>query len=270
MASQANLQSHIAVPTPSEYYTHTIVVEAGAGAELAPGVTASAGFFIEAPAASAPQRDQRLVHAAQSGCRTAFSELFSLYSRRIHRTILAITKNPEDAEDAMQESFLRAFLAINRFEGRANFYSWLTRIAINSALLTLRKRRARPELSLTLTQEGSDESACLNFKDSAPDPEEVCAYRQLQANLMRAIRRLSPNLREVVRVRLVEECSVSEVADKLNISEAAAKSRLYRARRRLGILAVTHNRSKPRTAPAGTSITFTELWHSRGSIPSIA
>jgi RNA polymerase sigma factor (sigma-70 family) len=104
-------------------------------------------LLTDASVHCAPRRNQHLVYAAQSGCRAAFDELVSLHSRRVRRTILAITKDSEDAEDAMQESFLRAFLAISRFEGRASFYSWLTRIAINSALMILRRRRARPEFS---------------------------------------------------------------------------------------------------------------------------
>src|SRR5665213_3446900 len=97
---------------------------------------------------TASSKDKHLVLAAQSGCRAAFNELWNLYSRRIYRTLLGITNNPQDAEDALQDAFLRAFLALESFEGRANFYTWLTRIAINSALGILRKRRCRPETSI--------------------------------------------------------------------------------------------------------------------------
>ena len=99
---------------------------------------------------------QGLVVAAQSGSQAAFSELFSRYSQRTYRTVFAITKNAADAEGAMQEAFLRAFTAINRFEDRATFYSWLTRIAINSALMIVRKRRTRPESSLGTLSDSAD------------------------------------------------------------------------------------------------------------------
>jgi len=184
-------------------------------------------------AATVSDHDQRLVSAAQSGCEAAFSELFSLYSRRIYRTVFAITKNAADAEDALQDSFLRAFVAINRFEGRSSFYSWLTRIAINSALMGLRRRRARPESSIDIASDVDGEIAPWEIRDSAPDPEQVYCQGQRSAKLVRAIQRLAPDLREVVRARLEEECSVKELAVKFNISEAAAKSRLYRARMRL-------------------------------------
>lgn len=182
-----------------------------------------------------PQREHGLVSAAQAGCRIAFDELFHLYSRRIYRTIFAITKNSEDAEDAMQESFLRAFLAISRFEGRANFYSWLTRIAINTSLMILRKRRTRPACSLTNISGEDGEIVAIDFKDSAPSPEETYYRRQRQSKLLSAIRGLPPNLRQIVEVYLLGECSIKELSKKLDISEAAVKSRLYRARARLKV-----------------------------------
>jgi RNA polymerase sigma-70 factor, ECF subfamily len=186
---------------------------------------------------TAPPSDQHLVVAACSGCRTAFNELCHLYSRRIYRTTFKITKNAQDAEDALQESFLRAFLSLESFEGRASFYTWLTRIAINAALGILRKRHRRLEISLDSTsrQEG-DGSGCENFKDLAPDPEQIFGQQQRYAKLMQAIHKLPTDLREAVQTRITEDCSVKEVAYRLNISQAAAKSRLYRARTRLGSL----------------------------------
>jgi RNA polymerase sigma-70 factor, ECF subfamily len=177
--------------------------------------------------------DERLVVAARSGCRTAFNELLNLYSRRVYRTVFSITKNAQDAEDAMQDSFFRAFLALDSFEGRASFYSWLTRIAINSALGILRKRRSHPETSLDRTSQHEDESPLEEFRDVAPDPEQTYAEHQRHAKLMQAIGRLPTGLREAIQTHLTEDCSLREVAHRLNISEAAAKSRLYRARTQL-------------------------------------
>jgi RNA polymerase sigma-70 factor, ECF subfamily len=234
MARSTKPRSCISTVLSSDLDGRTMTVEADIDAETMPQGNRPGSLSIDASVHCAPLLDQRLVYAAQSGCRAAFDELVSLYSRRVYRTILAITKNSEDAEDAMQESFLRAFLAIRRFEGRSSFYSWLTRIAINSALIILRRRRARPQFSLSTPQEWSDEIVHMDFEDLAPNPEETCYRRQRHIRLTRAIRRLSPNLREVVQVYVAEECSVKEVAEKFNITEAAAKSRLYRARTRLG------------------------------------
>jgi RNA polymerase sigma-70 factor (ECF subfamily) len=188
--------------------------------------------------------DQQLVLAARSGCRTAFNKLWELYSRRVYRTILGITNNAQDAEDALQDSFLRAFLALESFEGRASFYSWLTRIAINSALGILRKRRRRPETPLYPTYEQEDESAPAKFRDLAPDPEQIYDQHERCARLMQAIHRLPRALREAVQARITEECSLKEVAYRLNISEAAAKSRLYRARITLGSLTTSDYKPK--------------------------
>jgi RNA polymerase sigma-70 factor (ECF subfamily) len=186
-----------------------------------------------------PLSDQHLILAARSNCQAAFNELWDLYSRRVYRTILSITKNPQDAEDALQDSFLRAFLALESFEGRASFYTWLTRIAINSALGILRRRRCRPESSLDSSSQQEEEIAPEELRDWAPNPEQIFEERQRHAKLTKAIRKLPANLREAAQARIAGDCSVKEVAYQLNISEAAAKSRLYRATTRLGSLITT-------------------------------
>jgi RNA polymerase sigma-70 factor (ECF subfamily) len=87
-----------------------------------------------------------IVTAAQAGSSAAFEELHSIYSRRSYQAIFSVTRNPHDAEEALQGTFLRAYLAIKTLEGKSKVYSWLTRIAINSALMVLRKRRVRSEV----------------------------------------------------------------------------------------------------------------------------
>ena len=122
--------------------------------------------------------DQHLVVAARSGCRSAFNELWNLYSHRVYRTVFNITKNRQDAEDALQDSFFRAFLSLERFEGRSSFYSWVTRIAINSALGTLRKRRCHPETSHNPAFQQEEEGALRDVIDLAPDPEQTYDQHQ--------------------------------------------------------------------------------------------
>lgn len=197
-------------------------------------------------------RDLALVAAAQSGSAAAFAELREVYSPRVYRTIFAITKNHEDAEDASQDAFLRAFLALKNFEGRANFYSWLTRIAINSALMLLRKRRSRPELSFANGSEHNEELQAFEFPDASPTPEQICEQRQRQIRLMRAIRKLEPRLRAVVEIQMRHDCSVRDIAEMLQISEAAVKSRLYRARARLTPARVFGNVAFPRRESKAT------------------
>ena len=178
-------------------------------------------------------RNDYLVSAAQAGSSTAFGELRNLYSRRVYRKLLTITKNREDAEDALQDAFMRAYLALHTFEGRSSFYSWLTRIAINSALIILRKRRARPEVSFDNPSETQDETSGFEFRDAGPSPEHICLHRQRYARMLTSIGKLQPRLRQVIEMQMKQTRSVREIAQTLEISEAAVKSRLSRARARL-------------------------------------
>jgi RNA polymerase sigma-70 factor (ECF subfamily) len=179
------------------------------------------------------QNEGVLICAAQSGSSAAFAKLQDRYSSRIYKTILGITKNKEDAEDALQESFLRAYVGLKRFEGRANFYTWLTRIAINSSLMILRKKRTHVEISFECVSEADGQCIPLEVRDMMPNPEEFYESRQRHLRLLRSIRKLTPPLRKVVESRMSKECSMSEIARELEISEAAVKSRLSRARKRL-------------------------------------
>lgn len=178
-------------------------------------------------------RSEQLVTAAQSGSSAAFAELREIYSQRIFRQLLTITKNREDAEDAMQDAFLRAYMAMHTFEGRSSFYSWLTRIAINSGLMLLRKRRGRPEVSYDHPSGTEEEATCFDFKHPGPSPEQICARRQRCVHVLRSIGKLQPRLRQVLEMQLTQSYSVKEIAQALEISEAAVKSRLFRARLRL-------------------------------------
>ena len=178
-------------------------------------------------------RDRRLVSEAQAGSPAAFAQIHSLYRAQLFNTAYAITKNREDAEDVIQDTFMRAHLALARFEGRSSVYSWLTRIAINSALMSLRKRRARPELLFEPAFETRDDSLPFEIKDTALNPEQLCDQRQRSDALLRAIKRLEPNLRTPIQIRMRHGSSLQEIGDALGISVAAVKTRLHRARARL-------------------------------------
>ena len=186
-----------------------------------------------APQNNESLRLERLVSAAQLGSSTAFAELRETCSPRIFRKLLSITKNREDAEDALQDAFLRAYKSFHTFEGRSTFQSWLTRIAINSALMILRKRRAHSEVSLDHPNETEAETSAFEFKDNAPSPEHICVHRQRCARVLRSIGRLQPRLRQVIEMQMMHHYSVKQIAQALEISEAAVKSRLSRARLRL-------------------------------------
>lgn len=190
-------------------------------------------------------RVKELVLAAQSGCASSFAEIRDLYWRRLFATVISITRNPEDAEDVLQDTFLKAFIALKGFQWRSAFYTWLSQIAINSALMLLRRRRRCLETPFTVMAEDSSEgsqSRDLDFEDPTPSPEEICSQRQMFLRLNAAIGRLDSRLRTVFETHIREECSLRDVARTLNISEAAVKSRLHLARRRLSLARVVGSR----------------------------
>ena len=175
------------------------------------------------------RRDNQLVTAAQAAVPGAFAELHATYSPCLHKTI-AMTL--EDAEDALQETFLRVHSGPHTFEGRSGIYSWLTRIALNSALMILR-RRASPETLSDPHPDSRADSPCFEVKDSSPVLEQICDFREPIVRVLHAIRNLDPQLQLPIRMQITLRASMKEIGRALNISEASVKTRLHRARRRL-------------------------------------
>jgi RNA polymerase sigma-70 factor (ECF subfamily) len=177
--------------------------------------------------------DELLVVRAKAGDTLAFVELRERHSTKVLRTVYRITRNWEDAEDALQESLLKAFRHLNGFENRCSFSSWLTRIAINSALMTLRKRRACKEISIDIAGDDCEIFGRLEPQDLSENPERRYARCEREELLNGAMLQLKPGLRDVIQLRQVEEYSMNELAECLGISLPAAKSRLLRAKRAL-------------------------------------
>jgi RNA polymerase sigma factor (sigma-70 family) len=173
--------------------------------------------------------EAQLVAAAKRGNQEAFGELYACHSQKILRATLRITKNREDAEDAAQDCFLNAMIHLESFDGRSSFATWLTRIAINSALMKLRKIRTCPEVSRD-EPAAAEDFAPFEPVDSQPNPEEQFAQGQRERMVNRAVRKLRPALRQVVEFRRLREFSMKETARTLRITIPAAKSRLYHAR----------------------------------------
>jgi len=169
--------------------------------------------------------EKRLVVAAQRGSREAFAELCQPWAKVILPKVQRITRNREDAEDALQDSFLMAFVHIKDFDGRSKFSTWLTRIAINSALMILRKRHHPSEFSLS----DEESKGVWEVSDQLPNPEILYAQRERESILLAAIGNLRPRYRQVLERRLEDE-SLTETAQILDISAAAAKARLFHAR----------------------------------------
>jgi RNA polymerase sigma-70 factor, ECF subfamily len=184
------------------------------------------------PSTVAREDEHLLVAAAKSGDAAAFEELVTRYERKIFRLTMNITRNREDAEDAMQDAFLKAYSHLNSFQEDSRFYTWLVRIAANEALMRLRKRRPN-QVSLDEPIEGDDDLMPREIEDWRPSPEQRYAQSEMQDILNQVIDQLEPDFRVVFVLRDVEELSTEETAAAVGISVAAVKSRLLRARLKL-------------------------------------
>ena len=175
--------------------------------------------------------DGSLLLAARNEHSTVFATLSHQYREKLFRAAHRLTRTREDAEDAVQDTLLRAFVHLGDFEGRSAFGTWLTSITVNSALMILRKKRATRE---TAMGDNSDFGDGLRYQitDHAPSPETRYARTEEQRILRTAIQRLRPNLRVVVQIYL-QGRSLQETAEVLGISLAAAKGRLFHAKKAL-------------------------------------
>jgi len=192
------------------------------------------GVLQSTELASYDRRDQVPLTAVRQGSSAVFEEFQKLYSSRLYKRILSITRNHEDAEDALQDTFMRAFLAFDSFQGRSHVSTWLTRIAINSALIAIRRRRRTyVEVSLTPSSEPGGDVQELDIRDSAPTPEEVCDLKQRFDRMYDAIERLDPTLRNAIDIRIRQDCSLKQIAHSLDVPVATVKARLHRARKKL-------------------------------------
>lgn len=189
---------------------------------------------VHAPLPSQVVKDDEpiLVAAAKAGDITAFETLVGRYERKIFRLTQNITQNREDAEDAMQESFLKAFEHLGEFQGNSRFYTWLVRIAVNQALMKLRRRRPN-QVSLDEEVDTGEDMIPREVEDWGPSPEERYKQVELSDILSRVISELDPSFRIVFQLRDIEELSTEEAAEALGLSVPAVKSRLLRARLKL-------------------------------------
>jgi RNA polymerase sigma-70 factor, ECF subfamily len=184
------------------------------------------------PSTVVKEDEPELVAAAKAGDMTAFETLVNRYERKIFRLAQNITQNREDAEDTMQEAFLKAYQHLGDFQGNSRFYTWLVRIAVNQALMKLRKRRPN-QVSLDEEIETGEESMPREVEDWGPSPEDRYEQSELGTILNETISDLDPSFRIVFQLRDIEELSTEETADVLGLSVPAVKSRLLRARLKL-------------------------------------
>jgi RNA polymerase sigma-70 factor, ECF subfamily len=180
-----------------------------------------------------PAREETLVAAARNGNERAFEILLKRHEQRILAVAQRYTRAQEDAKDVAQQTFQNAFVHLHSFEWKSSFSTWLTRIAINEALMLLRRRRALHEVSVDESSDSEGKSWHLEMPDSSPDPEAIYARRERVQILIAALGNLGPGLRRTVELRDLGELSTSETARRMGLSVAAVKARLFHARRKL-------------------------------------
>jgi RNA polymerase sigma-70 factor, ECF subfamily len=184
--------------------------------------------------ALAEEDDTTLVAAAQSaGNNEAFEILVRRYQARILRAALRFTRNQADAEDVVQQSFQKAFVHLQQFEGHSSFSTWLTRIAINEALMWLRRRGSTVEIPLEQSSTENGATMPLDFPDSRLNPEDSAAQQEQKEILSAALNKLRPGVRKAIELREMDELSTEEAARLMGISIPAVKARVFHGRKQL-------------------------------------
>src|SRR5712671_3791937 len=178
--------------------------------------------------------DEELVAAAKSGDESAFEILVKRQERKVFRVALRYTRVREDAEDIVQETLQKAFVHLHKFEGKSSFSTWLTRIAINEALMSLRRRRALHEVPADDSSGDNGITPGPDLADASPDPEATYLQKEEARIVSAAIRHLRPGMRRAVELRELGDLSIQETARRMGLSVAAIKGRVFHARKELG------------------------------------
>jgi RNA polymerase sigma-70 factor (ECF subfamily) len=174
--------------------------------------------------------ESALVAQAKAGDQNAFAELVNRYERKVYRLAKNITRNDEDAEDVLQDAFLKAYTHLDNFKGDSKFYTWIVRIAVNEALMRLRKRKTDRSVPLDEPVELGEETVTREIAVWDDNPEQRYSQEEWRRILDEAVDTLKPDFRTVFVLRDIEEMSTEETAETLGISVPAVKSRLLRAR----------------------------------------
>ena len=179
------------------------------------------------------EAEQMLVSSAKRGDAQAFEMLVKRHEPGILALALRYTRVREDAEDVVQQSLQKAFVHLHRFEGKSRFSTWLARIAINEALMWLRRKRASREVPLVEAVTVDETDLPLDVKDLEPNPEDNCLHEEQKRMLSAAVKQLNPRSRKAIELRELGELSTEETARILGLSIGAVKARLFHARRKL-------------------------------------
>ena len=221
--------------------------------------TLANGIRHDEKALSQPGRseEERLVEDAKRGRSLAFATLCERHAQQLFRAAQRITRTREDTEDAVQDTFLRAFVHLKDFDGRSSFATWLTRITINSALMILRRKRTSREIAIDGTKDFAIDAAAYKMAHDAPNPEACYLQSEEHRILRTAIRSLGRSLQVVVQIQLLDH-SARETAEATGISLTAVKGRLFHARRALRRL-ILPKLGRPADGRAGRSLAVNGL-----------
>jgi RNA polymerase sigma-70 factor (ECF subfamily) len=173
------------------------------------------------------------VAAAENGRKQGFEILVRRYQAKILHVVMRFTRNREDAEDIAQQSFQKAFVHLQQFEGISSFSTWLTRIAMNEALMWLRRKRASRVVSIEEPSTGNETVPPVDFADPGPSPEDGCLGRERKRILSRATNELTPAQRAAIELRELDELSTEETARVMGLSSAAVNARVFKGRKKL-------------------------------------
>ncbi len=171
--------------------------------------------------------------AAKRGDSAAFEILCKQSANKVFHMARRMMRNNEDAEDVVQESFQQAFIHLKSFNGESRFSTWLSRIAINAALMKLRRKHRLWDVSLDESAETEEPSARIEVEDQGPNPEQLYAQQEQQRILSQAMNELTPGMRKAIELRELDERSTEETARIMGISVSAVKARVFHGRRKL-------------------------------------
>jgi len=195
---------------------------------MAPEGTAAVEAAVEVP--EEVRQELELVERARKGDGAAFSTLIRRYEGKVFRLAMNITQNREDAEDVLQEAFLKAYEHLDQFQGNSRFYTWIVRIAVNQSLMKLRKRKSDRTVSIDEQIDTGEDTVVREIATWDPDPEVQFSREELSTILSGAVDELEPIYRTVFTLRDVDGLSTEETAEALDLTVPAVKSRLLRAR----------------------------------------
>jgi len=179
------------------------------------------------------EEDASLIAAAKARDTRAFELLVERNERKIFSMVHRITRNREDAEDVVQQSFQKTFIHLKKFQGESLFSTWLTRIAINEALMLLRRKRGSREVPIAESTTEGETALLLDIPDSGLNPEDSCLQREQERILSAAVSELTPGMRKAIELRELGELSTRETARVMGLSVGAVKARVFHGRRKL-------------------------------------